>query len=98
MTAVTRLLVRSRLPSTAVLRATPRSLPALARSARPIVSRSPARLVTSKRWASSAAAVAETEDSEQPDEVVYPVREAPPLSANDKKRLTRQRNIGMYVS
>lgn len=96
MTAVSRLLVRSRLPG-AVLRAVPRStLPMVARAARPVASSSalPARLVAQRRWASSAAAVAEAEEAEA-EEVTYPVREAPPLSAADKARVTRQRNIGM---
>jgi hypothetical protein len=43
------------------------------------------------RFASSAAAEVEAEEA-APE---WPVREAPPLSEKDVKRLNRQRNIGM---
>ncbi len=94
MSAVSRVLVRSRL---AAVRRAPIQLRSLSSVARPAAVRpaavSAARLqqISQVRFASSAAAEVEAEEA-APE---WPVREAPPLSEKDVKRLTRQRNIGM---
>ena len=49
-------------------------------------------------YASTATAVKEVEEEgEEVQEEVWPVRELPELSGSDRKRLKRQRNVGMWV-
>ncbi|BEJ11752.1 hypothetical protein CspHIS471_0202120 [Cutaneotrichosporon sp. HIS471] len=93
MSAVTRVLVRSRL---AAVRRAPlqlRSLSSVVRptALRPAVTAARLQQLSQVRFASTAEAVAEVEEAAPQ----WPVREAPPLSDKDIKRLTRQRNIGI---
>lgn len=100
MSAVSRVLVRSRtrLAVPALRRVAPspvRSLSSVS-IARPAVASIGRRfhlgqLGQAKRYASTAEALAEEEEAAPS----WPVREAPPLSEKDMKRITRQRNVGM---
>ena len=57
------------------------------------------RVLRPHRQYATAAAFKEVEDMEEEQEPaeVWPERVLPVLSGNDRKRLKRQRNVGMYV-
>jgi len=97
-----RLAARAR-PSLSSLRASPilQRAPVLALASpltrRSPISSTPSTTATSRRWASSAAAVKEVEEDEAPEEKKWPERILPELTDVDKSRLKRQRNVGMCV-
>lgn len=102
MTAVSRLLVRSRASiSSPALARTPARVAGVVRAVAPrslstaavMRPRAVAQTAALRRWASSAAQEVEVEaEAEEPQ---WPERVLPTLTPKDVKRLERQRNIGM---
>ncbi|ORY27332.1 elongation factor g 1, mitochondrial precursor (mef-g-1) [Naematelia encephala] len=99
MSSVARLVVRSRIASSTssskALCALPlRSISTIAPSRRHLRAVQPTVTRAQRRWASAAVKEVEEESEEQAEEV-WPERPVPQLSEKDRKRLMRQRNVGI---